>query len=450
MKKSLLFLLPTLMALIACGTSAPKIEAKENDPFEGVVEDTLAHEEIFGNSEVGLKLEKEKKAPVFLSSVEPVIGVQTQIDKNDASKMHMRFVAAVKIDGELASATAVWTRAIFYDSTGGGNASKAHKDYKAATPKISNKAYTTLNNGGTEYNISTFDSSHGSLGYNYFVVYTVLNIPIANANYYITSYVSVTDSEGTVNSKVLATSVDQKTQFSYNLDKNNTGYFGVKRVISGGTTTFSTFDRDSNALNGNKARFVNISLNEGESFVLVNSAADYFDVYGYDMTHAADNTDATFNYDDVDENLRSKFAVAKSTASHYLYLSNGGQTQNYIYRTDATKTKTFYLKPGSNWYQKDGSNRDPRFALYDAASYSKWYDMPYMVENNGKCICDVTYDNISNLNLIFCRMNSGTSDNNFNEGVRYNQTNNLSSTDGNCYTVADGAWSYGDGEWSTI
>ena len=447
MKKSLLFLLPALMALSACGTNTHDVETKNNDPFEGVVEDTLAHEEIFGNAEAALKLEQEKKAPVFLSTVEPVIGVQTQIDKDDASKMHMRFVAAVKIDGDLASATAVWTRAIFYDSTGGGDASKAHKDYKAAAPKTSNKAYTTLNNGGAEYSISTFDSTHDSLGYNYFVVYTVLNIPITNANYYITSYVTVTDSVGTSRSKVLATTVDQKTQFTYDYERNNTGYFGIKKSTTG---TFSSFTRDNYALNGNKARFVNVSLNKDESFILVNSAADYFDVYGYDMTHAADGEDATFTYDNANASLRSKFAVAKATGSHYFYLSNGGETQNYIYRTDATKTKTYWLQPNNGWKQASAW-----FALYtseyvNAVNQQKWYGMSG--DGYGNYLCDITYENLDNVLLIFCRMNPASGELSFNN--KWTQTYDLNDSDAhtkNWYTINSGDdYNERNGSWKTI
>ena len=50
--------------------------------------------------------------------------------------------------------------------------------------------------------------------------------------------------------------------------------------------------------------------------------------------------------------------------------------------------------------------------------------------------------------VIFCRMNSGTSANNWNN--KWDQTKDLTvPTNGNnLYTIADGAWSKGDGSWS--
>ena len=434
MKKIIvLTILSALMVLPSCG--ARPIQNKVEEPE--ILEDTLAHEEIFG--ETKLELKEERDAPAFMSSEEPIIGIQSQ---ESGSNIHVRFVAAVKIDGDLASATAVWTRTMYYDDTGDNET--AHKVFKTETEKPAAKAYTTLKNGEDELTISAFNTAH-STSFNYFVVYTMLNIPKATyADYVLKAYVTVNDG-GELSSKVLATTVDQKTQFSYDLDKDKTGYFGVKKSAAG---AFSTFNADANALAGNYARFVNVSISKDDSFVLVNSASDYFDFYGYDKVHAVDSSDAVF-----ERNGTSQFAQAKANGSHYLYLSSGSGTENYIYRTDASKTKTFYLKPNDNWYQKDGSGNDPRFALYvfnDEVDYKAWYSMTYMVENNGTLMCDVTYSDINSLSLIFCRMNGAQSANEW--GNKYNQTGNLGSNLGNRYEVPAESWD-GSGDtdnWSTI
>ena len=116
-KRVLLALLPAAMILTACAGIAPK---ENNNLF---LEDTLTHEEIFNDVEfksVGFA-PRRNLAPV--ENAEVPIGVQ--YSAVSAGKVSMRFVAAIKVDGEtpeekqaaLAHTTAVWTRAL-YDEDG--------------------------------------------------------------------------------------------------------------------------------------------------------------------------------------------------------------------------------------------------------------------------------------------------------------------------------------------
>ena len=428
MKKKLLFaVLTTLMVLPGCGAKAQKSDLK-------IIEDTDAHEEIFGEVEQ-LQLDNVRNVPVFMDNAEPAIGVQSQ----DAAggKIHVRFVAAIKIDGDLASATAVWTRKMFYDGAAGEN---SHKVFKEAANKESKKIYSSLKNGDDILTIASYNSSHSS-SYTGFVVYTMLNIPKSTyKDYFLNAYVTVND-EDTKISRVLATTVDQKTQLSFDYGKNETGYFGVKKVVSEGVATFTTFDKATDSL-GNYARFTNVSLNKDESFVLVNSASDYFAVHGYNKTHAADSSDSNFNQDGT-----SLFAKAKATASHYLYLSSGGGTQNYIYRADANTTKGYFVKPCSGWYSSY-----PRFALYTAENVNeknveKWYNL--IDCGSGVYGIDIDFTNLSNVTLIFCRMNPGTVDNNWTN--RWTQTVDLKDDDAhtkNLFTLDNGDYNTNTGSWS--
>ncbi len=101
-----------------------------------------------------------------------------------------------------------------------------------------------------------------------------------------------------------------------------------------------------------------------------------------------------------------------------------------------------YLKPNANWLL-DGA----RFAVYswDINNGNWWADL---TDEDGDGYYEVVLpEGITN--LIFCRMNPGTTDNNWNN--KWNQTSDLKRpTDGsNCYTVAEGAWDKGAGTWST-
>ena len=102
---------------------------------------------------------------------------------------------------------------------------------------------------------------------------------------------------------------------------------------------------------------------------------------------------------------------------------------------------TLYLQPNANWKEADA-----RFAIYHwNDGGDRWTDMS---DEDGDGIYEGTVP-AGYSNIIFCRMNPGTTDNNWNN--KWDQTSDLTvPTDGtNCYTVAEGAWSKGNGTWST-
>ena len=102
-----------------------------------------------------------------------------------------------------------------------------------------------------------------------------------------------------------------------------------------------------------------------------------------------------------------------------------------------------YLKPNSNW-KKD----DARFAAYFwNNSGNVWVSMAD-ADNDGIYECCLPEGYELGCNVIFCRMNPATTANNWNN--KWNQTEDLKTpTDGkNLYTVKDGTWDKGGGEWS--
>ena len=95
--------------------------------------------------------------------------------------------------------------------------------------------------------------------------------------------------------------------------------------------------------------------------------------------------------------------------------------------TAQVTTKTIYLKPGV-WKTGEGNER---FAVYCFnATGNEWYDMSLFVQND----CDGTVYkaevSLDYTTYIFCRMNPGTTENNFNDGVKWNQTDDQAASGG--------------------
>lgn len=102
---------------------------------------------------------------------------------------------------------------------------------------------------------------------------------------------------------------------------------------------------------------------------------------------------------------------------------------------------TFYLKPNSNWTQANA-----RFAIYFFNdNENEWVSMSLVRGLDD--VYQAQSPNKSYNNLIFCRMNGGTTSNNWSN--KWNQTADLT-YDGtkNCYSVKDGTWDKDGGDWS--
>ena len=101
-------------------------------------------------------------------------------------------------------------------------------------------------------------------------------------------------------------------------------------------------------------------------------------------------------------------------------------------------TKTLYLVPNANWKQDNA-----RFAAYVYGSGDAWYSMTAFADRYQVTIDD-KYPNI-----IFCRMNGSTTENNWDN--KWNQTGDLTvpTDDKNCFTIPDGDWNGSTTGWGT-
>ena len=124
---------------------------------------------------------------------------------------------------------------------------------------------------------------------------------------------------------------------------------------------------------------------------------------------------------------------------NYWSNSKGYETlEDAITNYQPPKPVVVYLVPNDNWNQADA-----RFAVYLFGNGDTWVDMTE-VGNTGVYTAELPH---GYTNLIFCRMNPGTTANNWDN--KWNQTNDLviPTDDKICYTVAEGAWDYGNGSW---
>ena len=100
-----------------------------------------------------------------------------------------------------------------------------------------------------------------------------------------------------------------------------------------------------------------------------------------------------------------------------------------------------YLKPNANWLADNA-----RFAMYYFGNGDGWTDM---ADTDGDGYYEGTVP-AGYPNVIFCRMNPGVAENNWDN--KWNQTSDLTvPADGtNCYTVEEGSWDKGNGTWSVF
>lgn len=178
-----------------------------------------------------------------------------------------------------------------------------------------------------------------------------------------------------------------------------------------------------------------VSTVQSEDWDVVNSSR-----YGF----ATDNAIAT-------EGVAMKIVKGKGA----MQVPSAGKYKIVVSIVDMTVTVTktaeiptfsggtvLYLKPNTNWYSDNA-----RFAAYFFGSDGNAWVSMTDVYNDG--VYSATVPTGTWTNVIFCRMNPATSTNSWDEGVKWNQTKDLT-YDGtnNLYTLANDAWDKGEGSWS--
>ena len=448
-KKLLLIALPLFMALSGCAGLAnePAEQVKEENIM---LEDNLAHEELFGAPVASAPKQLGEPAgdapgadPSWTKM--PKIGVQFKLYERDVdpdpevvslqSFYAVRYVAAIAgLDGGV---TASWTRGVSEkDSTQVGSLEGDHN---------STVAYDTLNNNGTP----VAATSEGT-GYNKYVVYTAYNIPLTQDESYIAAFLTLSkEGEEPVKSKVVAAQMDGSYCFSFESSKN--GYFlqgtlgGVANTIWDETESDTTDPYDGEK---NNSLFEEKTFAAGDKFGLFRFTPTLFQFFGHSTF--ASSTSARF----IKSTTIDQFNELYLPGTYTLYVNY----INMIYTAPVSVDMDLYLVPNDNWKQ-DGDGHAPRFALNAfGASDNDWFDLVETGEDTG--IYKVKNDEKINLGkyttVIFCRMNGNDDKLDNTWANKYNQTKDLVINDatgpGNMsllkYCVE--GWDNGNGTWEAL
>lgn len=334
-KKALLIALPALMAISAC--SGALMPPKANNLM---AEDTLAHEEIFGEAveagELGLKKLGPRKAPTIDADFSK-IGYQINFNNNGAGEaddtISIRFVLALKS----ADVSVSWHRGLAQaDGTIGANPGSGWK-YKLddGIENNSSKIYATLNNGSGS--TITAGVSGEFEDYQGFAIYTLRNIPYeAQKDSYLVAYATITG-DNTLQSQALAVKIEKdgavsKNKFSF--DPTVTGHF-LQGKIGGVENSLVRATEESGIL---YASYRNVALDAADSFGSFYYSPSAFQFCGYSsyFGSAADYFDAA----SLGGYVSPK---ASGTKTLYVYSAATGE-ENCIH---VSREVTLYLT--ANW-----------------------------------------------------------------------------------------------------
>lgn len=421
MKKKLLFIaLPALMVLSGCSGVSFKQEANV------MLEDTLAHEEIFGEAEEAVQTKIMNPRRALEDLEKPHIGFQFMPYHDDEANEDfyaVRFVAAVASN----SVTATWTRGF----------SKANSDQTkhplSAAGIVATKSYTSLNNNGEPASVP---EDFGAK-YNYLLVYSMYKIPTDLANGYIAAYLTLDDGVNTpVKSDVVAARVAGGNAFSFSATKS-AGYFMQGRI--NGETQIVDMDESPSGTDVAK---------KTQAF----KANDEFGYFYY-------NPGTTFQYFGYDTFNRETYYFEQSASSDYFKVRVNStiilspNVDKLLYATCTAASVTLYLKPNSNWLATT------KFAVWytDNSTWATGDGFMTEVDAVNHIYKLDNYNFIAHPTIIFTRHNTTAGSPSWADGNKWDQTNDLTYVGGpngnsnpaeSLYTIADGAWSYGAGSWS--
>ena len=389
-RKFLLAIIPALLAISACGV-------KPSTKVAPIIEDNVAHEEIYGEAQEFGQLQVKKADRV--APLEPKIGIQY---KRDGDKISLRYVAAIST----LSVKAKWYRGLAMQDS---NCPLKIYDNGAYVIKESTTAYKAVGNGDGNI-IEPYSVGNG---YQYFVVYTLRNIDYETYKYsYIGAYLELTDDEDNVlvTSDVVVSCVDQQNYFSFAKNDYN-GYF-IEGTIGGQAKQFREInDTPSGSNNAEEAGLV-LSANDNFGlFKWTSQEFKYFGRYNFGRNESFYSEDSSV--------VSTNFSKVRAAGTYTLYVN---QYNEYNLSPEHISVD-IYLNVGI-WETENDNERYAVYAYKDD-DHHVWYDMESTATaNRYKC----TYDFVAYPYLIFCRMNGNKNVNVWNDvepNNVWNQTSNI-------------------------
>ena len=347
-KKFLLTIIPALMVLSACAGTAPKQEAIPQEPE--FVEDTLAHEEVFGGNAQPIKLTSYRSPTVSEdpSLKNPVVGVQYKDDGD--GKFAIRYVAAIAaLDVE-----ATWVRSICDKY---GNQQKTDDQKFVRKPvTYAYKAISADSGSGDAY--TTPESVNSD--FHYFVVYTLRNVPAAQVNSYLFAYLELTKGVETVRSLARISQISGGNTFTYDTESATHEFFAQGRING---TNGVVLPLDDALTDSNLGQKSGITFAADDNFGIFKIASDHFQCFGFDRFRQCIPYTRR-----VAENNYCKVV----TAGSYSIFVNGSNEVHFVCPTTAKASTKLYLKPNSDW---KSSNARFAVSLWKDGGSSTWMNL---------------------------------------------------------------------------
>ena len=306
MKKSILLaVLPALMVISAC-SAGPKSNNKNV-----MIEDTLAHEEIFGSIAdaefTPIKLQPNKALGEGVSLYKPTIGFQRKENKdnnNNVVSYSIRFVSAMQSGTD----SAKWYRSV-HNLNGEVYEGKGKKAIDVE------KVYSALNNGGNPAYATSEKAADESHPYDCYAVYCLLNIPTTGlTGYYVDAYLEVKNgSDDPITSTVGSLNIyDTSKTLKYELGNSNRDAAAINNVVV-----------ESGNLDGNKVALYDVELkaNDKIKFYWINKDA---------LTYTLNTSPWIGGTLQDDFSLSNSELTVLHKGTYKIYLT-GGNNQNGLY-----------------------------------------------------------------------------------------------------------------------
>lgn len=325
-KKLFLIALPALMVLSGCSKAPIKPVEKETLSNTVMFEDTVAHDDLFGDVNLNIKkLGAPEGDPVGDDpswTKMPKIGVQFSgsykgYERDGEGKptetlvdyYAVRFVAAIA-GLESGAVTAEWTRGV---SEKDGNEIKA-----LSGGKISTVEYATLNNNS----VPTNASSEGT-GYNKYIVYTLYDIPASQVDSYVVAYLTLSKAgQVDVASKAVAARIGGENAFSF--DSAMTAHFLQGKINNVPNSLVKATEEPGG---NNYAAYYGIQLLTSDSFGSFYYSPTHFCYFGYEEYFTEESQ---YN----ESVLLGGYVSPKASGTYNLYLSNDSGHENDVYTAE--------------------------------------------------------------------------------------------------------------------
>ena len=328
-KKLLLIALPALMVLSGCSNALVEQPVKDNNA-NIMLEDNLAHEELFGGAKLApKKLGEPDEDPIGNPgwTKMPKVGVQFKsYQKAETDYYAVRYVAAI---ADTAGMTATWTR---------GVSEKNSNQIKAMSGgHVSSAKYDTLNDGNTPVN-----ASDEGAGLEKFIVYTMYDIPASQDESYIVAYLTLSkEGETSFSTRAIATQIDGSHCFSFDIEEDleKDGYF---MQTSSGNIIPQDEDGDNTDPNNDSkdnALFSNISFSADKKFGLFRFTESVFQFYGFSTF--MESTSASY----IKSTTIDQYCEMHLAGEYTFYVNK----YNQVYTAPVDVDVTFSLTPSDHW-----------------------------------------------------------------------------------------------------